>query len=100
MGIQQRINMQYWSTCSLYIEEQFPGVKNVNSFISGTESEYIASDHVAKEALWLHSLIQQLFKIMLTPTTMFSDNQSTIALAKDHQYHVRTKHIDIHFHFI
>ena len=32
--------------------------------------------------------------------TLFSDNQSTIALAKDHQYHACTKHIDVHFHFI
>ena len=34
------------------------------------------------------------------PTTLFSDNLSTISLTKDHQYHARTKHIDIHFHFI
>ena len=32
--------------------------------------------------------------------TLFSDNQSAIALAKEHQYHARTKHIDICFHFI
>ena len=32
--------------------------------------------------------------------TLFSDNQSAIALAKDHQYHACTKHIDVHFHFI
>ena len=32
--------------------------------------------------------------------TLFSDNQSAIALAKEHQYHARTKHIDIRFHFI
>ena len=34
------------------------------------------------------------------PTTLFSDNQSAIALTKDHQYHPGTKHIDIRFHFI
>ena len=32
--------------------------------------------------------------------TLFSDNQSAITLAKEHQYHARTKHIDIRFHFI
>ena len=31
---------------------------------------------------------------------LFSDNQSAIALTKDHQYYARTKHIDIRFHFI
>ena len=34
------------------------------------------------------------------PTPLHSDNQSAIALTKDQQYHVRTKHIDVRFHFI
>jgi hypothetical protein len=68
--------------------------------LSTTESEYVAAAHAAKEALWLRSLIEQLFDEKLSPTTMFSDNQSAIALAKDHQYHARTKHIDVQYHFI
>jgi hypothetical protein len=32
--------------------------------------------------------------------TLYSDNQSAIALTKDHQYHACTKHIDIQYHFI
>ena len=65
-----------------------------------TESEYMAATHAAKEALWLWSLLSQIFHIKLPSTTLFSDNQSAIALMKDHQYHARTKHIDVHFHFI
>ncbi|PPQ83632.1 hypothetical protein CVT26_000950 [Gymnopilus dilepis] len=68
--------------------------------LSTTESEYVAATYAAKEALWLRSLISELFNVTLTPTTLFSDNQSAIALTKDHQYHARTKHIDIRFHFI
>ena len=68
--------------------------------LSTTESEYVAVTHASKEALWLRSLISQLFDISLAPTPLFSDNQSAIALTKDHQYHPRTKHIDIRFHFI
>ena len=68
--------------------------------LSTTESEYIAATYAAKEALWLCTLISQVFDINLPPTTLFSDNQSAIALAKEHQYHARTKHIDIRFHFI
>ena len=68
--------------------------------LSTTESEYVAAAHAAKEALWLRSLIEQLFNEKLSPTTMFSDNQSAIALAKDHQYHAWTKHIDVRYHFI
>ena len=65
-----------------------------------TESEYIAATYAAKEALWLHMLIFQVFGIHLPPTILFSNNQSTIALTKEHQYHTHTKHIDDHYHFI
>jgi hypothetical protein len=68
--------------------------------LSTTESEYIAATYAAKEALWLRQIISQLFGIDLGPTTLFSDNQSAIALTKEHQYHARTKHIDVRFHFI
>jgi hypothetical protein len=68
--------------------------------LSTTESEYVVATHTAKEALWLCSLIQQLFNNTLSPTTLFSNNQSAITLSKDHQYHARTKHIDVQFHFI
>ena len=68
--------------------------------LSTTESEYIAATDAAKEALWLCSLIMQVFGPLTQATTLFSDNQSAIVLTKDHQYHPHTKHIDIRFHFI
>jgi hypothetical protein len=68
--------------------------------LSTTEAEYVATSHTAKEGLWLCSLISQLCRQLGDATTLYSDNQSVIALAKDHQYHARTKHIDIRFHFI
>ena len=68
--------------------------------LSTTESEYIAATHATKEALWLRSFIGEVLVPLDKPITLFSDNQSAIALTKDHQYHVRMKHINIHFHFI
>jgi hypothetical protein len=68
--------------------------------LSTTESEYVASTEATKEALWLRSMLAQLFTPISDPTILFNDNQSAIALAKDHQYHARTKHIDVRFHFI
>ena len=65
-----------------------------------TESEYVAATYAAKEALWLQSLISQLFDIVLPATTLFLDNQLAIALTKEHQYHAHTKHIDVCYHFI
>ena len=68
--------------------------------LSTTKSEYVATMHVMKEALWLCLFIEEVLVPLDKPITLFSDNQSAIALTKDHQYHTHTKHINIHFHFI
>ena len=68
--------------------------------LSTTEAEYVAQTHAAKEAVWLRRLFTELFGPMDGPTTLFSDSKSAIALAQDGHYHARTKHIDIHYHFI
>jgi Reverse transcriptase (RNA-dependent DNA polymerase)/gag-polypeptide of LTR copia-type len=68
--------------------------------LSTTESEYVATTHAAKEGIWLHRLISELFRPLTDPTSLLCDNQSAIALSKDGSFHARTKHIDIRYHFI
>src|SRR5713101_4386587 len=68
--------------------------------LSTTESEYVAVAHGMKEALWLKSLISQVFSPIPEPINMPCNNQSAITLAQDHQYHACSKHIDARFHFI
>jgi transposase InsO family protein len=68
--------------------------------LSTTESEYVAATHGMKEALWLRSLLSEVFRGFRDATTLFSDNQAAIALTRDHQYHARTKHIDVRYHWI
>jgi hypothetical protein len=68
--------------------------------LSTTESKYVAAAHATKEVLWLKSLISQIFESLTLPIDMLCDNQSAIALSQDYQYHARSKHIDIRFHFI
>ena len=69
--------------------------------LSTMEAEYMVAMHAVKEVLWLRTFINQVFgENIEKPTTLFSDYQSTVTLSKDHQYHARTKHIDIRFHFI
>ena len=65
-----------------------------------TEAEYIVLTQAAKEAIWLCSLLGEVFSEFSGPTMLYGDNQSAIVLSHDHQYHAQTKHIDIHFHFI
>ena len=68
--------------------------------LSTTEAEYVAQTHAAKEAMWFCQLLTELFGSVETPTSLFSDSKSAIALANDGHYHACTKHIDIRYHFI
>ena len=68
--------------------------------LSTTEAEYVAATHAAKEAVWLRRLLGDILTPSQAPTTLFGDNQSAIALAHGGQYHARTKHINIWYHFI
>ena len=36
----------------------------------------------------------------MKPLTMSGNNQGSLALAKDNKFHSRTKHINLHYHFI
>ncbi|PPQ83944.1 hypothetical protein CVT24_005864 [Panaeolus cyanescens] len=75
---------------------------------SSTESEYVALTHACKEVLWLRGLMSEIlngvglssYAQTLKPTTLYCDNQGAIALSVNPVYHARTKHIDIHFHFV
>jgi hypothetical protein len=68
--------------------------------LSTAEAEYVAATHAEKEALWLRKLIHELFPSLIAPTPLYCDNQVAIKLIKDNNYHARTKHIDIRYHFI
>jgi hypothetical protein len=68
--------------------------------LSTMEAEYMAATHAAKEAVWLCHLIGEIFSSVKYPITLHSDKKSAIALATGGQYHTRTKHIDIRYHFI
>ena len=70
--------------------------------LSSCEAEYVAQTQAAKEAIWLQSLLSQLVKDDEEPTAtvIFGDNQGAIALAKNPQFHSRTKHIAIQHHFV
>ena len=68
--------------------------------LSTAEAEYVAATHAAKECIWLRRLTGELFPSLTTTTTLFCDNQAALKLMQDNNYHARTKHIDIRFHFI
>ena len=67
--------------------------------LSTTEAEYVALSTATQEAIWLRSLLKGMGFAQKSPTTIFEDNQGTIALAKNPIRQPRTKHIDIKYHF-
>ncbi len=68
--------------------------------LSTAEVEYIAATHATKEGIWLQHLIGELFGAIVSPTTLYCDNQVALTLATTDNFHARTKHIDIRYHFI
>ena len=70
--------------------------------LSSVEAEYMAATQATKEAIWLRLFFKGLGlgHILATPSLIYSDSQGSIALAKNPEYHSRTKHIDVQHHFV
>lgn len=65
--------------------------------LSSCEAELLASCSAAKTALWLKQFLHEL-GYEVTPVIGI-DNQSTIRLIENSQFHKRTKHIEVKYHF-
>jgi len=73
--------------------------------LSTMEAEYMALTEATKELKWIRTLLAELGYTNgksedQTPTDLYSDNQSAIALAKNPVSHARAKHIDLRHHFV
>ncbi|KAI0523953.1 hypothetical protein KFK09_003317 [Dendrobium nobile] len=67
---------------------------------SSTESEYRALAAATADTLWIKRLLFDFHILHTTPVDIFCDNTSAIALANNHVFHARTKHIEINQRFI
>jgi hypothetical protein len=68
--------------------------------LSTTEAEYVAGCETSKEAVWIDRLLKEIGQDQTLPMPLLCDNQSAIRLAKNPEFHQRTKHIQIKYHFI
>jgi len=66
---------------------------------STCETEYVAGTEVAKEALWLGFLLEDM-GLEVFPAKLRMDNQGAIFLADNCKARGRSKHINIRYHFI
>nr|XP_040567939.1 secreted RxLR effector protein 161-like [Lepeophtheirus salmonis] len=67
--------------------------------LSTVKAEYMALSAASQECIWIRNLLCNIERSCDSPTVIFEDNQSTISLTKNPQYHGRAKHIDIRYHF-
>ena len=68
--------------------------------LSSTEAEYRGAAVATCEVIWLKRLLKDLPEKVSDPTTIYCDNLNIIQLAKNPVFHTRTKHIEVHYHFV
>jgi hypothetical protein len=68
--------------------------------LSNTKAEYKGAKITACEVVWLQKLLLDLGHLVDAPIVIYCDNISSILLANNPVYHARTKHIEVHYHFI
>jgi len=75
--------------------------KQISTALSSIQVEYITLSEAVCEACWLRNLYTELGLLkedMLT--TIKGDNNGSIAMARNPQFHKRTKHIAVRWHWI
>lgn len=66
--------------------------------LSTTEAEYVSAASAAKEIVWIQKLFRDC-KIDVN-CMLYVDNMSALKLVKNPEFHQRSKHIDIKYHFV
>ena len=65
-----------------------------------TEAEYRAYLDTCCELLWLMQLFYHVGVLQDSPIAVYTVSQSARALAHSSTFHGRTKHIEVHYHFV
>jgi hypothetical protein len=68
--------------------------------LSSTEAEYKVATMAACEIAWLHKLFGDLGLHVDRQVVIYCDNLNNIQLVRNPVFHARTKHIEVHYHFI
>ncbi len=74
--------------------------KQTTIALSTTEAEYVALSEASREAIWLRHLYGELGFIQKEPIILLGDNDRSVSMTKNPQFHKRTKHVDIRWHWV
>jgi hypothetical protein len=67
--------------------------------LSTIEVEYVVATKASKETIWLQRFMEELGKKQEN-NRLYCDSESAIHLAKNSSFHLKTKHIQLRYHFI
>ena len=83
------------SSCISWLSKKQPTVAT-----SSCEAEYRAAFTATVECVWLRRLAADLGVGQDAATTIYTDSQSALAVARNLVFHARTKHIEVHYHYV
>jgi hypothetical protein len=71
---------------------------------STTEAEYVGLCNAAKEAVWIRNFLRDIGRGVYAgethATRILGDNQSALRLVANPEFHARSKHIDVQYHYV
>ena len=62
--------------------------------LSSSKAEYMAVTATSFQTVWLRRILDDMNQTQVEATTIYCDNQSTIAMTKNPFYHSRTRQIE------
>ena len=68
--------------------------------LSTAKAEYVIACSTIYEAIWLRTLLFDLFDLQIDTTYIYRDNQSCVKLSENPVFHNNSKHIKIKYHYI
>jgi len=61
------------------------------------EAEYMVATQACKEAIWMKKLMEEHKQEKIH---LYCDSQSALHIARNPAFNLRTKHIDVQYHFV
>ncbi len=68
--------------------------------LSSTKAEYMGAAMATCEVAWFRKLLGDLGLHVDRQVVIYCDNLNNNQLARNPMFHARTKHIEVHYHFI
>ena len=83
------------NSCISWLSKKQPTVAT-----SSCEAEYRAAFTATVECVWLRRLMADLGVGQPSATTIYTDSQSALAVARNPIFHARMKHTEVHYHCV